>query len=165
MASTYLDLHYHLVFSTKFRRNCIPEESRKHLHRYMAGVINGLGGSPLNINGTNDHVHLLVRLRATHCLADLMRELKKSSSIWMHRDLGLREFNWQTGYSAFTVSARGRQAVWAYIENQEAHHQKMTFCDELTGLLKQAGIDPDAQFQLRFCSPGVVPRSRDSTRG
>lgn len=76
MASTYLSLHYHMVFATKNREGVIAPQWRSRLHEYLAGTISGLGGFPQGVGGVSDHVHLLVGLKATHCLADVVRELK-----------------------------------------------------------------------------------------
>jgi REP element-mobilizing transposase RayT len=95
-----------------------------------------------------DHVHLLVSLRATHCLADYLRELKKSSSSFVRRDIGDKRFAWQEGYSAFTVSSGLRTTVNRYIERQEMHHQSRSFRDELIALLCEAGIAYDPKYLL-----------------
>jgi len=97
MPSTYLSLHYHLVFGTKDRVPCIEAAWRARLHDYLGGTIRGFGGFPEGIGGVADHVHLLVGLKATHCLADVMRELKKTSSSWVHEEIGTRSFAWQEG--------------------------------------------------------------------
>jgi REP element-mobilizing transposase RayT len=146
MPSTYLSLHYHLVFSTKHREATIAAEWRDRLHEYLGGTIRGLGGFPEGVGGTADHVHLLVGLNATHCLADLMRELKKASSVWVHDEIGLKSFAWQEGYAAFTVSSTARAAVRRYIANQEAHHSQESVRDELIALLKRAGVDYDPKY-------------------
>src|SRR3954454_14325625 len=121
MGSTYLSLHYHLVFGTKNREPFIVPQWRSRLHEYLGGTISGLGGFPDGIGGVADHVHLLIGLKATHCLADVLRELKKASSIWVHEKIADQSFAWQDGYAAFTVSATVRQAVRKYIANQEDH--------------------------------------------
>jgi putative transposase len=121
MASTYLSLHCHLVFSTKDREPSIAERWQSRLHEYLGGTVKSLGGFPQGIGGVADHVHLLVGLKATHCLADFMRELKKSSSMWGHDTIGQPIFAWQEGYAAFTVSATAREAVQRYIANQAEH--------------------------------------------
>ncbi len=77
MASTYLSLHYHLVFSTKNRAPLISADWRPRLHEYLGGTLRGLGGFPEGIGGVADHVQILVGLKSTHCLADVLRELKK----------------------------------------------------------------------------------------
>lgn len=144
--STYLSLHYHLVFSTKNRVPWIDAACRERLHEYLGGTINGLGGFSQGIGGVTDHVHFLVGLKATHCLADVLRELKKESSVWVHEHCSLPEFAWQEGYSAFTVSPTARHGVRRYIANQEQHHQQRGFREELIDLLKAAAVDFDERY-------------------
>jgi REP element-mobilizing transposase RayT len=146
MASTYLSLHYHLIFSTKNRSPFIDSQWRDRLHEYLGGTISGLGGFPQGVGGTADHVHLLIGLKATHCLADVLRELKKASSVWVHEQIGLSLFPWQEGYAAFTVGATSRPAVRSYIANQEMHHREKSFREELVELLEKAGIEYDPKY-------------------
>jgi len=140
MSSTYLNLQYHVIFATKEREPMIESAWRSELHEYLAGTVRGLGGTPLAVGGTVDHVHLLIGLQATHCLADIMRELKKASSIWVHRRIGYGAFRWQEGYAAFTVSITGCEAVRRYILNQESHHTRRSFQDELSAMLERAQL-------------------------
>jgi putative transposase len=102
MSSTYLSLHYHIVFSTKGRAPVIGDDWRSRLHDYIGGAVKGLGGISQKVGGVADQVHLLVGLKATHCLADFMRELKKATSMWVHAEIGRDSFAWQEGYAAFT---------------------------------------------------------------
>lgn len=146
MPSTYLSLHYHLVFGTKERIPSIDNAWRSRLHDYLGGTIRGLGGFPEGVGGVADHVHLLVGLKATHCLADVMRELKKASSAWVHQEIGDQAFAWQEGYAAFTVSATAREAVQRYIANQEEHHRVKSFREELVEMLEKAGIEYDPTY-------------------
>jgi REP element-mobilizing transposase RayT len=146
MPSTYLSLHYHLVFSTKDRVPSIAAAILPRLHEYLGGTVRGLGGVSQGIGGVADHVHLLVGLKATHCLADFMRELKKASSVWMHDEIGALKFAWQEGYAAFTVSATARAAVQRYIANQAAHHRRRTFREELVELLRRAEVAYDEKY-------------------
>jgi putative transposase len=146
MASTYLSLHYHLVFGTKRREPLIAPEWRSRLHDYLGGTVRGLDGVPESVGGMADHVHLLIGLKATRCLADVLREVKKASSVWVHEELGLRAFAWQEGYGAFTVSATSREAVRHYIANQEAHHRVKSFREELIEMLNKAGVGYDPQY-------------------
>ena len=146
MSSTYLSLYYHFVFSTKDRRPVISATWRSRLHDYLGGTVNGFGGQSKCVGGTDDHVHLLVELRATHALADFIRELKKASSIWVHDELDQRDFAWQEGYAAFTVSASGVDEVRRYIENQEEHHRERTFGEELRLFLQKAGVKFDERY-------------------
>jgi len=146
MGSTYLSLHYHLVFGTKGRVPRIEDAWRARLHDYLGGTVRGLGGVAQQVGGVRDHVHLLVGLKATHCLADFVRELKKGSSAWVRQEAGDGEFAWQEGYAAFTVSATARDAVAKYVANQEEHHRERSFQEELTELLERAGVAYDARY-------------------
>ena len=146
MSSTYTSLHYHLVFSTKDRAPLIAEPWRSRLHEYLGGTITGLDGFPQGIGGVADHVHLLVGLKATHRLSDVLRELKKSASTWVHDEIGLRSFAWQEGYAAFTVGATSRTAVQQYIANQQEHHRIKSFREELMEMLAKADIEYDPTF-------------------
>ncbi len=144
--STYLSLHYHLIFSTKHRQLIIDPAWRPRLHEYLGGTINGLGAFSQGVGGIADHVHLLVGLKATHRLADVLRELKKASSTWVHEQIGLKSFEWQTGYAAFTVSATARRQVQSYIAHQEEHHQGKDSRDELIEMLTLAGVEYDPAY-------------------
>ncbi|WP_035603286.1 IS200/IS605 family transposase [Haloferula sp. BvORR071] len=141
--STYLGLHYHIIFGTKHREPSITPDIRHRLHEYLGGLVHGLGAETHGIGGVADHVHLLVTLKATHCLADFMRELKKASSIWMKTEGAKPKFEWQEGYCAITVSPSARGAVSKYIAGQEEHHRVRTFSEELVDLLKKAGLPYD----------------------
>jgi REP element-mobilizing transposase RayT len=149
MPSTYLSLHFHLVFSTKDRIPCIETSWRVRLYEYLGGTLRGLGAFPEGINGVADHVHILAGLKATITLADLMRELKKASSSWIHNEIGAGRFAWQEGYAAFTVSATARDAVKKYIANQEEHHRTKSFREELIEMLHKAQVQYDPKSGLR----------------
>jgi REP element-mobilizing transposase RayT len=146
MPSTYLSLHYHLTFSTKNREPTIAAAWRDRLHEYLGGTIRGLGGFPEGVGGVADHVHLLIGLKATHCLADVLRELKKASSVWVHQEVGVYGFAWQEGYAAFTVSATARPAVKNYIAHQEEHHRAKSYREELIEMLTKAEIEYDPRY-------------------
>ncbi len=147
MSSTYLSLHYHIVFGTKDRMPLIHPSWRPKLHEYMGGVIKGLGGVPEKIGEVADHVHILVGLKSTHCLADFVRELKKASTSWVHGKTPHGEkFTWQGGYAAFTVSATSLEAVREYIAKQEEHHRVKSFQEEFVGMLEKAGISYDPMY-------------------
>ncbi len=146
MGSTYLSLHYHLVFGTKKREPVIAEEWRSHLHEYLGGVIRRLEGLPQGIGGTADHVHILLGLKATHCLCDVIREMKKASTVWVHDTMKAPYFAWQEGYSAFTVSGTAREPVRNYVANQEKHHRQKSYQEELLEMLRKVGIEFDPKY-------------------
>ncbi len=105
-----------------------------------------MNGVPESVGGTGDHIHLLVGLKATHTLADFMRELKKASSVWIHEEIRLPGFHWQEGYAAFTVSPSAREAVREYIARQAEHHRKRSFREELVEMLAKAGVEYDERY-------------------
>lgn len=146
MPSTHTSLYFHLVFSTKERLPLIAKDLKDKLHAYLGGIVRNQKGVALAVGGIDNHVHLLVSLNATHCLADFMRELKASSSGWVHREINLKEFGWQVGYGAFTVSPNNLDRLKNYVLNQETHHRKQTFEDEYVGLLKSSGVDYDEKY-------------------
>jgi putative transposase len=146
MPSTHLSLHYHVVFSTKNRQNWIEPAWLDDLHGYLGGCIKTLDGIPVEIGGIGDHVHLLLGLRATHSLADILREIKKVSSRWVHEEVGVTTFAWQEGYGAFTVSRSNIDPVRKYIATQAEHHRKRTFQEEYRDLLTKHEIEFDERF-------------------
>lgn len=146
MPSTHLSLHYHIIFSTKDRRALIASGWRERLHAYMGGTVRALGGVPTAVGGTADHVHLLLGLRATHRLTDVVREIKVSSSKWVHETIGERFFGWQDGYGAFSVGGENADEVRRYIASQEQHHRSRTFQEEYLSFLKGNGVEYDERY-------------------
>ena len=146
MPSTHLSLHYHLIFSTKNRYPFIEAAWRGRLHAFMGGAVRSLGGTPEVVGGMADHVHLLIGLRASHTLADVLRDIKSASSHWVHDTVGVKGFAWQEGYGAFTVSTSLIERVKSYIAHQEEHHRKKTFQEEYVEFHKQSGVEFDERF-------------------
>ena len=144
MAHTFTNLLTHALFSTKDRRPMIYPEWQSDLHAYLGGIVTNLRGKPVLINGPSDHVHLLFVLPASLALSDFMEKLKANSSKWAKEHA--RGFAWQTGYTAFSVSQSKLNEVRAYIGNQEAHHRKRTYQEEVLALLERHGIDYDARY-------------------
>jgi len=112
----------------------------------MAGTVSGLGGVPRRINGWKDHVHLLVDLKPSQNIADIVREVKKASTPWLRDAAGMGDFSWQDGYAAFTVGHRELDVIQRYVEEQEEHHRVKTFQEELTELLEEAGVEFDPKY-------------------
>lgn len=144
--STYASLHYHITFSTKHRAPLIDQQWETRLHEYLGGTVKKLEGFPQGIGGVEDHVHLLVGLKTTHCISDFMRELKKSASQWIHNTIKLPEFRWQQGYGIFSVGATSRPTVKRYIGNQREHHRVKTYRDELIEMLERANVEYDPKY-------------------
>jgi len=146
MAHTYTNLLTHALFSTKDRQPLVRPEIKSDLYAYMGGIITNLRGKPVLINGPKDHVHLLFVLPASLSLADFMEKLKANSSKWANEGWPRRAFSWQTGYAAFSVSQSKLNEVKAYISQQEEHHRKSTYQDEVIVLLKKHGVEFDSRF-------------------
>jgi hypothetical protein len=120
---------------------------RPRLYDYLGGMTKTLGGHPVEFNGPEDHMHLIVSIPATMPIADFMRELKCDSSNWIHASYpDLAAFSWQDGYSIFTISPSILPAVIKYVRNQVEYHKGVSFRDELIWLLKNHGIEFDEKY-------------------
>jgi REP element-mobilizing transposase RayT len=146
MAQTHLRLNVHLIFHTKNNRSSIKAEWRESLHAFLGGCLKTAGCIPIMIGGTYDHVHLLVGFRATHSIADIVKDIKVASSKWVHEQIGHRDFSWQGGYCAITVSPSQLPGVKRYIENQMEHHAVKTTRDEYVEIIDAAGIEYEAKY-------------------
>ncbi|MFY9618870.1 MAG: IS200/IS605 family transposase [Pyrinomonadaceae bacterium] len=147
MPDSYTNLLYHIVFSTKDRRPLITPDYQVRLYDYLGGTIRKAGGISLELNGTEDHIHLLARLRPDCALSDILRDLKANATGWMHDVFpSLKNFSWQRGYGAFTVSQSNVKEVRNYIARQKEHHRKTSFRDEFIQFLQANGIEYDPRF-------------------
>jgi len=147
MPDSYTNLLYHIVFSTKDRRPIITSEYEPRLYDYIGGTIRSLGGICLELNGTQDHIHLLAKLRPDRAVSDVLPDLKANASGWMHDVFpSLRDFSWQRGYGAFTVSQSNVHEIRRYIAKQKEHHRKVSFRDEFIEFLKRNGIEYDERY-------------------
>ncbi|HUT59211.1 MAG TPA: IS200/IS605 family transposase [Phycisphaerae bacterium] len=143
---SYIDLNYHMIFSTKHRRPVIGPEFMPRLREYIGGILRNLGGSMLAANGPADHIHIAARLDQKAATMDVLKEIKGSSSQWIHETVGQSDFAWQDGYAAFTVSHSGVAQVVAYIQRQLEHHRKQNFQEELIEFLRRHEIEYDERY-------------------
>ncbi len=140
-------VYIHLVFSTKERRPFLRDETiRESLHSYLGGISKQLECAPIITGGMEDHVHLLARFGRTITQAEWVKELKRVSNPWLKEQHSIRDFEWQGGYADFSVSASNLEQVKKYITNQEQHHRKMDFQDELRTLLRRYHIEWDERY-------------------
>jgi len=147
MSDSYTNLLYHIIFSTKDRRPLITADYQSRLYDYIGGIIRGVGGISLELNGTEDHIHLLAKLRPDTALSDVLRDLKANASGWMHDVFpSLQDFSWQRGYGAFTVSQTNVEEVRRYIARQKEHHRHTSFRDEFIHFLKANGLEYDERY-------------------
>jgi putative transposase len=132
----------HVVFSTKERRPFITRQLQEQLWPYLGGIARNNKMKAIKVGGVEDHVHILLSLPATLEVAKAVQLLKGSSSKWIHETIpNARGFEWQEGYGAFSIGISGVAGTIAYIENQAAHHSRMTFQEELASILKKHGIE------------------------
>ncbi len=144
MPQSYSAIWYHVIFATRGRHPYLTKEIRSPVHGYMHGVIARMGGLASAIGGIEDHVHVMMRLPQDVAVADCMRVLKSGTSGWIHKNFrGAREFSWQGGYSAFSVSVSQRARAERYIADQQDHHRVRTTSEELREFLDRHGVPYD----------------------
>jgi putative transposase len=150
MAQSLAKILVHTVFSTKERRPFLHDRDlRTETHAYLGGILANRGSQPIIVGGVEDHVHLLCALSRTEDAATMVKEVKRSSSLWIKtKDSQLRDFSWQNGYGIFSIGFSQIPTVKQYIANQEEHHRKMTFQDELRELLLRYQIEFDERYVL-----------------
>ena len=147
MSQSLSSILIHLVFSTKNREHFITPTIEAELHPYMAKIFRELQSPSLAIDGTSDHVHVLFSLARVVTVADLVEELKTSTSKWIKTKGGeFRNFHWQRGYGAFSIGQSNVEALKRYIREQKKHHQHRTFQDEYRKFLNAYGIDYDERY-------------------
>ena len=144
MAHSFTNLLYHFVFSTKGREPWLDDAIRPAVFECLGGILRDEDGIPLIVNGVADHIHILTKLRPDRSVSNVLSDLKSRSSGWVHRTYQDKAFlAWQVGYGAFTVSQSRVESVHTYIRDQEAHHRRTPFQDELRALLRKHGQDVD----------------------
>lgn len=142
--STYTQILYHIVFSTKNRERTISAERRSELYKYIWGVVQNKDSHLYRINGVEDHIHIFSSLHPSLALSDFVEDIKVSSSSWIKNQRVFPRFtHWQDGYGAFTLSIKEKDALIEYIKDQEEHHRQVQFQEELKILLTNAGIEFD----------------------
>lgn len=148
MPQSLADVLIHLVFSTKNRVPFLKSpEVREHLNAYMVGALANLDCHSLITRSVEDHIHILCQLSRTMSIAQLVKEIKASSSAWVKdQGPGLHDFHWQAGYGAFSVSHSNKEQVKGYIANQEEHHRTRTYQEEFRLLLQRHGIEFDERY-------------------
>ena len=147
MAHSYVCLYVHYVFSTKYRRKIITPELEARLWPYMGGIARENNMKALAIGGVEDHAHVFLSLPSTITIAKAIQLIKGGSSKWASDTFpSQRDFEWQKGYGAFSVSVSLVENAIAYINNQKEHHRRQTFEEEYRAILKKHGIEYDERY-------------------
>jgi len=148
MANTYSQIYIQTVFAVESRLSLIRPEFKQY--KYISGIVKNQSQKLISINGMSDHVHILVGLRPTMALADLVREIKVDSANFINKNKWVRgRFNWQEGYGAFSYG-HSQLDIIRYIQNQEQHHRRLSFKDEYLAWLKKYEIPFEDKYVFKF---------------
>ena len=147
--STYTQLLYQIVFSTKSREKVLKEENRKEMFKYLGGILRNKNCHLYRINGIEDHIHIVTHIHPSISLASLIKDLKVASSKWIKENKIFTGFKgWQDGYGAFSYSIKEKERLIEYVIKQQEHHRKKTFIEEFTELLDEHKIVFDKKYLL-----------------
>ncbi|MBC8375564.1 MAG: IS200/IS605 family transposase [FCB group bacterium] len=160
MAGTYSQLYIQIVFAVNGRKNMLHKPWRSELFKYMAGIINGKGQKTIIVNGVSDHVHILIGLKPSMAISDLVRDVKNNSTNFINSQKITRgKFSWQAGYGAFSYGKSQLNHVYGYVLNQEKHHSKTSFREEYHEFLRKYEIEHDDKYLFQWieeCHPSGV---------
>jgi putative transposase len=147
-SKTYSKIYLQLVFAVRHRQALIHTSWEEEVYKYITGVIQNKDQLLIAINGNRDHIHILISIRPTCVISDLVREVKKASTNFINSKKFIRgSFSWQEGYGVFSYSHWNVDQVKNYVLNQKEHHRKKTFKEEYMELLKEFDVD----FKEEYC--------------
>ena len=151
MANTFSQIYIQTVFAVSNRLSLIKPEFKEDLHKYITGIIRNQGQKLICINGMADHLHILIGLKPSMALADLVRDIKAESSTYVNKNRWVRgRFSWQEGYGAFSYGHSQLDTIIRYIQNQEKHHRRRTFKEEYLEWLKKYEIPFEEKYVFEF---------------
>lgn len=151
MADCFSQMYVQIVFAVKNRQALIMPEWEDEVYKYITGIVKNKGQKLLAINGTHNHIHILINMKPSCCLSDLVREIKKSSNAYINeKKLSHFKFEWQNGYGAFTYSISDIGNVIKYINNQKEHHHKQTFKEEFHKFLMDFQIEYNEAYSFEW---------------
>ena len=150
-AGTYSQIYIQIVFAVKFRESLISQEWEERLYMYISGIIREKQQKLIAINGMPNHIHILVGMKPSCCLSDLVREIKKASNDFVNGNkLSKSNFSWQEGYGAFSYSHSQLDSVITYIKNQKEHHKAKSFREEYIEFLNKFNVEYKDQFLFNW---------------
>ncbi len=151
MAGTFSQIYIQIVFAPQGRENLIGKNWKDELHKYIAGIITNKGQKSIIINGVSDHIHILIGLKPSMAISDLVRDIKNNSSNFINEKKFVNgKFSWQEGYGAFSYAHSQIEQVYNYILHQEEHHHKKTFKEEYLDFLQKYEIEYDEKFLFEW---------------
>jgi REP element-mobilizing transposase RayT len=147
MANTYTQIYIQIVIVVKGRQCLIPDIKKEILYKYITGIIQNKKHKLISINGTSNHIHILIGLNPSESISDLVKEVKRCSTIFINEQKWLRiKFSWQEGFGAFSYSRSQLGRVIDYIKNQELHHKRKSFREEYIEILKKFEVAYDEKY-------------------
>ena len=147
MPHSYVQCRLHCIFSTKNRQNLIPAGAQSRVWAYIGGIARENAMTTLAVGGTANHAHVLLAIPATITIAKAMQLIKGGSSLWLHDTFPpMSGFAWQEGYAAFSVSASRIDETIRYIQQQDEHHQTLSFEEEFKRFLERHGVEYDPRY-------------------
>jgi putative transposase len=148
--SSYHKIYYHIIFGTKSRIRSLSEEKQPDLFKYIWGILKKHDCFMYRINGTEDHIHIVCELNPEQSLADIIKEIKVASSLWIKKSGFFPLFDgWAEGYAALTFSEKEKEIIVNYVKNQKEHHKKLTFFEEYKNFLIENNIPFKEEYLMR----------------
>ena len=145
--STYTQILYQIVFGTRNREPVLIKASRPELFKYIHGILSNKKCHPYQINGVEDHLHIITHLHPTVALSDLVKDSKVASAGYIKDEKLFPHFKtWQEGYGAFTYHIGMKETLVNYVVNQEEHHRTRTFKEELENFLREHNVIYDEKY-------------------
>ncbi|QSE99275.1 IS200/IS605 family transposase [Fulvivirga lutea] len=147
--STYTQILYQIVFSTKGREKSLSKLNREKLFKYISRLLENKKCHLYRINGIKDHIHILTHLHPTVSLSSLVKDIKLASTAFIKEEKLFPNFKgWQEGYGAFTYSIKAKERLINYVMNQEKHHSESSFLEEYKNMLISHEVEFDEKYLL-----------------
>ncbi len=142
MPHSFNKIWIHAIWATKERMPILHKNIEQKVNNYISDELIELGCPVSIINGMPDHVHCLFLLNPQKSIADIIKQIKGSSSHFINQNNIINEkFSWQIGYAAYSVSESGVEKVFQYIKNQKEHHKIKPFQKEYEEFIKLYGVE------------------------
>ncbi len=155
MSGTFSKIYIQVVFAVQGRRSLIQASWEEELYKYITGTITNKGQKLIAINGMPDHIHILIGMKPSCSLSDLVREIKKSSNDFINEKKFCKSsFKWQEGFGAFSYSPNDLNRVITYVQNQKIHHKQSTFKEEYHSLLAEYDIEFKEEYLFEWMDDG-----------
>jgi len=147
MANTYSQIYIQIVFGVDGRQNLIQKQNKEELHKYITGIVTERAQKLLAVHSMRDHTHVLVGLKPSAALSDVVRDVKNASTNFINAKKWMPgRFCWQEVFGAFSYGHSQLTGIINYIRDQEQHHARKTFRQEYIQFLKKYEIDHDERF-------------------